>query len=144
MNRALQVGMAHEFPAVIVCLLRDARVVLTNARIDGERRSYFLLLEQIEKTPYPDPHAVFMPAPVRHVGQMRHSGGWRQHLARHRFADVPDFKIDDAPEYKTRFIRKLERRPIDDGGIMRTLARQHRSARSSFLGPFHVLGRSPG
>ena len=80
---------------------------------------------------------------IRHVREMRHSGRRRQHLACHRFADVPDFKIDDTPEYQTGFTRKLERRPIDDGRIMRTRARQHWSARRFFLAPFHVLGHSP-
>ena len=115
MNRTLLIGMAHEFPAVIFCLFGHARIILADPRIDRERRSYVLSLKQVKEAPHADPHAVFMPAPVRHVGEMRHSGRRRQHLARHRFADVPDFKIDDAPEYKTRFIRKLERGPIDDG-----------------------------
>src|SRR4029077_17030278 len=96
------------------------------------------LLEQVEESPNTNAHAVFMPAPVRHVGKLRHTRRRRQHLARHRLADVPHFKIDNAPKCEPGILWKFQRRPVDNGRILRTLARQHWLARSLFLGPFHI------
>src|SRR5215475_15972505 len=100
MNRALLVGMAHEFPAVVFRLLRNAGVVLTNARIDGDRRLDLLPLEQIKKSPHADAHSIFVPAPVGHVGKMCDAGWRRQHLPGHWLADVPDVKIVAGPKYQ--------------------------------------------
>ena len=111
---------------VALGFLGDARVILADPGIDRQRRADFLALEQIEEAPHPDPHAVFVPAPIRHVGKMRHAGRRRQHLARHRLADIPDFEIDDGPEHDARAVRKLERRPVDD----RRISRRARAAAS--------------
>ena len=98
-DRALLVGMAHELPAGVLRLLRDARVVLADARIDRERRADVQPREQVEEAPHADAHAVFVPAPVRHVGQHRLPGRRGQHLPRHRLADVPHFEVHDGPEH---------------------------------------------
>ena len=37
-DRPLLVGVAHEFPAGVAGLLGDARIVLADARVGGERR----------------------------------------------------------------------------------------------------------
>ncbi len=135
MDRALLIGMAHEFPGVVFRFLRDARVIFADARVECERRPDILALEQIEEAPHADPHAVFMPAPVRHVGQMRHPGRGREHLARHRFADIPDFEIDDGPEHDARAVRQFQRRTIDDCRIVAAFARQHGLWPAVFLRP---------
>ncbi len=89
--------------------------------------------EQVEEAPHADPHAVFVPAPVRHVRQHRHAGRSGQHLARHRLADVPHFEIDDGPEHDARAARQLERRPVDDRRIVGALARDHGIGHGHFL-----------
>src|SRR5581483_8233883 len=43
----------------------------------------------------------------------------------HRLCDVPDLVIDDGPEHDARAFRQLERRTIDNGGIIGALARDH-------------------
>src|SRR5262249_54315954 len=136
------IGMTHEFPAVGLCFLRDAGIVLADTRIDRERRLDVVALEQVEEPPDADPHAVFVPAPVRHVRKQRLSGRRRQDLPRHRLADVPDFEIDDAPEDETLVVRQLERRAIDDRRKCSALARQHRATRLFSDTSFH--GSSPG
>ena len=52
----------------------DARIVLADARVDRERRADAEPLVELEEAPAADPHAVFVPAPVRHVGQQRRGG----------------------------------------------------------------------
>ena len=124
-DRHLVVGVAHELPAVALGLFGDARIVLANARVGGERRPDRKSCEQVEETPRAHPHAVFVPAPVRHVGQQRLAGRRRDHLARHRPRDVPDLVVDDRPQHEARAARQFERRPVDDGGKLAPLARDH-------------------
>ena len=50
-------------------------------------------LNSSKKRQHADPHAVFVPAPMRHVRHQRHAGRRRQHLPRHRLADVPDLEL---------------------------------------------------
>ena len=83
-DRQLVVGVAHELPAVLLGLLGDARIVLADAGVGGERRLDAEAGEQFVEPPGADPHAVFVPAPVRHVGQQHLPGRRRDHLARHR------------------------------------------------------------
>ena len=123
-DRALLVGVAHELPAGVLRLLGDARIVLAHARIDRERRADAEPREQIEEAPHADAHAVFVPAPVRHVGQHRLPGRRRQHLPRHRLADVPHFEVHDGPEHDARAAGQLQRRPVDDRRIVDALARE--------------------
>ena len=111
-------------------LFGDARIVLAGAGIDRERRPDAEPLVQLEEPPRAHPHAVFVPAPVRHVGQQRHAGRRRQHLARHRPADVPDFVVDDGPDHEPRAARQFERRPVDDRRELAAVARQHRVSSS--------------
>ena len=124
-DRHLVVGVAHELPAFAPRLLRDAGIVLADARIDGERRPDALLPKQIEEAPDPDPHAVFVPGPVRDVRQQRNSGRRRQQLTGHRTADVPDLEVDDRPQHKPRTVGQLEGRSVDDCGEVAPLARNH-------------------
>src|ERR1700730_5465052 len=98
MDWTLLVGMAHEFPAVGTRLFGDARIVLANASIERQRRANAQALEQLEEAPEADPHPVFVPAPVRHIGNLRLPGRRCQDLARHRLANIPNFEIDDGPE----------------------------------------------
>src|ERR1700733_9095051 len=107
---ALLIGVAHELPRFAFGFLRNTGVVLANARVDCEGWPDLQTFEQIEKTPDADPHAVFVPAPVRYIGKQRQSGGRRKHLPRHRLADVPDLKINDAPEHQSLVVGQLERR----------------------------------
>src|SRR5262245_25135617 len=102
-----------------------ARIVLTDPRVDRERRANAQALEQLEEAPHADPHAVFVPAPIRYIGYQRLAGRRREHLACHRLADVPDFQIDDGPEDKPRIALELEWGPVDNGGVVAPLARQH-------------------
>ncbi len=124
-DRHLVVGVAHELPAKPPALLGDARVVLAGARVDGERRPDAEPLVELEEPPCADPHAVFVPAPVRHVRQERHAGRRRQHLARHRPADVPHLIVNDGPDHEPRTARQLERRTVDDGRKFAAVAWQH-------------------
>jgi hypothetical protein len=101
-DRHLVVGVAHELPAEPLSFLRDPRVVLAGAGIDREGRLDAEPLVELEEAPGADAHAVFVPAPVRHVGQQRQSGWCRQHLSRHRPSDVPDLVVDDGPEHDPR------------------------------------------
>ena len=110
------------------CRLRflgDAGVVLAGAGIDGERGLEAEPRVQIEEAPAADAHAVFVPAPVRHVGHHRKSGRRRQHLARHRPADIPYLVVDDAPEHEAGAAGQFQGRAVDDGGIVAALARKH-------------------
>src|SRR5258708_31479673 len=84
MNRHLVVGVAHELPAQALGLLGDTRIVLAGARIDGEGWPDSEPLVELEKAPGTDPHAVFVPAPVRHVRKQRRAGRRGQDLTRHR------------------------------------------------------------
>ena len=109
-DRQLVVGVAHELPAVLLGLLGDARIVLADAGVGGERGLDAEALEQFVEAPAADPHAVFVPAPVRHVGQQHLPGRRRDDLPRHRAADVPDLVVDDGPEHDARVVRQLQRR----------------------------------
>jgi hypothetical protein len=122
-DRHLVVGMTHELPRLAARLFGDPLIVLTDARVYGERRLDAARAEQVEESPHADPHAVFVPAPVRHVRQQRRAGRGRQYLARHRPADVPDLEIDDRPQDEARTPRQPQRRPIHDGGVVGALAR---------------------
>ena len=86
----------------------DALVILADPGVDRQRRADAEAAVQVEEAPDADPHPVFVPRPVRHVGQQHLAGRRRQHLPRHRPRDVPDFEIDD--------------RPDDDAGAARQLA----------------------
>ncbi len=125
-HRHLIVAVAHELPTGAPRLLGDARIVLADAGIDGERRPQRAAREQFEEPPGPHPHAVFVPAPVGNVGQQHLPGRRRQDLARHRPRDVPHLVIDDGPDHEPRAVRQTQRRPVHDGGEIATLARQHR------------------
>ena len=124
-DRALVPGMPHELPAAVLGLPRDALVVVAHARVDRQRRADAVLLVEVEEAPHADAHAVLVPAPVRHVGQQRVALRRRQLLARHRPADVPHLEVDDRPHDDARAAGQLQRRPVDDGGIRRALARLH-------------------
>ncbi len=114
-DRHLIIGVAHELPAEALSFFGDARVVLAGAGVDGESRPNPQPFIEIEEAPGAHPHPVFVPAPVRHVRQQRHACRCRQHLPRHRPADVPDLVVHDGPEHDPGVARQLERRPIDDG-----------------------------
>src|SRR5579862_489043 len=146
MNGALLVGVAYEFPSVVVGLLCDARVIFADAGIDRQRGTNLQTLEQIEEAPHADPHAVFVPAPVRHVGNEGLSRRRSENLPRHWLADVPYFEIDDAPEYEPAVIRQLERPTVHDGRKCSAFARQHRPAAFFRYASFHgklCFPRSP-
>src|SRR6185312_9014983 len=66
-DRLLVIGVAHELPAVLLGLLGDARIILANAGVGRQRRLDADALEQFVEAPAADPHAVFVPAPMRHV-----------------------------------------------------------------------------
>ena len=121
----LVIGMAHEFPALAPRLLGDAGIVLADPRIDRERRLDAVLLEQIEEAPHADPHAVFVPRPMRDVRQQRNSRRRRQHLARHRPGDVPDLEIDDRPYHEPCTAGQLQWRPVDDRRKVAALPGNH-------------------
>jgi len=96
----------------VLGLLRHARIVLADPGIDRKRRRDSKFLVEIEKPPHADPHAVFMPAPVRHVRQQRNAGRCRKYLPRHRLGDVPHFQIDDGPDHDAGIARQLEGRTV--------------------------------
>ena len=70
-DRHLVVGVAHELPAGRFASSATRGVVLADARIDRERRPDAEPLVELEEAPAADPHAVFVPAPVRHVRKQR-------------------------------------------------------------------------
>src|ERR1700722_2983972 len=97
MDWTLLVGMAHEFPAVGTRLFGDARIVLANASIERQRRANAQALEQLEEAPDADPHPVFVPAPVRHIGNLRLPGRRCQDLARHRLWHNTSIYTEEEP-----------------------------------------------
>ena len=117
----LVVRMAHELPAAVARRARDALVVDAHARVDRERRLDVEAVERFFQPPEPDAIAVLVPRPVRQVRQLRDARRRRQHLARHRARDVPHFGVDDRPHDEARIARQLERRAIDDRGILKAL-----------------------
>src|SRR5439155_1102905 len=98
MHRPLEVAVPHEFPAGFQPRLRHARIALADRAIDGERRLQVEFIQDLQKTPKPDPHPIFMPGPVRQIGQDRLAVGRRQHGARHRPLDRPFLDVDDGPD----------------------------------------------
>ncbi len=122
-DRPLLVAVAHELPAGVQAGLRHARVVDAHARVDRQGRADAKALIERVKAPEAHAHAVLVPAPVGHVGQRGHARGRRQHLPRHRAGDVPHLQIDDGPDDDARMARQLHHRPVDDGGIVHSIAR---------------------
>src|SRR5262249_7329056 len=123
-DRALLVAVAHELPAGVLARLRDARVIDAHSRVDRDGGLYLELLVEGVEAPEADAHAVLVPGPVRHVGQQRDSGRRRQHLPRHRPADVPDLEVDYRPDDDAVGARKLRLRPVDDSRVRDALARK--------------------
>ncbi len=126
-DRHLLVGVAHELPAGVAALAGDALVILADPRVDRHGRTDAEPAVQVEKAPHADPHAVFVPGPVRHVGQQYLAGRRRQDLPRHRPRDVPDFEIDDRPDDDAGAARQTQRGAIDDRRKRRAVARDHPS-----------------
>jgi hypothetical protein len=122
-DRHLVIAVAHEFPTVPLGLFGDARIVLADAGVDGERRPDSAPAEQIEETPGAHAHPVFVPAPIGNVRQQHLPGRRRQDLARHGPRYVPHFVIDDRPDDQARAARQLEDRPVDNRGKIAALAR---------------------
>src|SRR5262249_43666166 len=105
--------------------LSDTGVVLAGARVDGERGPDPEPLVKLEEAPGAHSHAVFVPAPVRHVRKQRHARGRRKDLARHRPPDVPHLVVDDGPEREPRIAGQFERRPVDDCRKIAAFPGQH-------------------
>src|SRR5262249_31674036 len=103
-----------------------------DAGIGGERRPDAEALEQLEEAPAADPHAVFVPRPVHHVGHERHAGRGGGHPARQGAAGVPPPGIGDGPEDQAPLARQFQRRTVDDGRILDALARDHGIGHSWF------------
>src|SRR5436190_1971712 len=123
MNRDLIVAVTHELPIEPLGLPGNTTVVLAGARVDGQCRRDAEPLVKLEETPGAHPHAVFVPAPVRHVGKQGHAGGRRKHLAWHRPCDIPDLVIDNGPEYEPGVLREPERWPVHDGREFTAISR---------------------
>ena len=136
--------MAHELPAQAFRFLSDTGVVLAGARVDGERGPDPEPLVKLEEAPSAHSHAVFVPAPVRHVGKQRHARGRRKDLARHRPPDVPYLVVDDGPEREPRIAGQFERRPVDDCRIIAAFPGQHggRHGLGAPLGSRAMIGRA--
>jgi hypothetical protein len=95
--------------------------------MDGRRQ--LQLLEQAFEPPEADPHAVFVPAPVRMIGLLRLALGRRDDHAGHRTRDVPVLERKHRPHHQPDTVRKLQGAALLDAGKWQAVERQHGSMR---------------
>src|SRR5262245_14942314 len=108
---------------------------LAHFRIQRDRGGNAKPLEHFLEPPEPHAHAVFVPAPVRQIGKLRHPLRRREHHPRHRTRQIPFFERDQWPHDQADSLRKPQRRPAIDWRIVQTFAGMH----SCLLGPAALL-----
>ena len=105
-HRALDKAMPHEFKAGLQRGRSDARVGIADIGIERQRDRNVALGECLELSPEAGTHAVFVPRPVRYVGQQRLPHRRRQHRPWHRVLDSPFLDIEDDPDRELLAARK--------------------------------------
>ncbi len=125
LDRHLHISMRHEFPSGVARRSGDLGISLADLGVDRQGRGHARGFERAQQAPEADPHAVFVPGPVRHVGNRRLAHRRLRQLPRHRSGDVPFLDIDHRPDDHARPAGQLERRPGERRRIGQALARQH-------------------
>ena len=124
-HRDLVVAMGVQLPAGVGDRLDHLRVGLAGAAVDGDGRRHLQPLEHSLEPPEADPHAVFVPAPVRMIGQHRLALRRRDHHPRHRPRNVPLLERQQRPQNKPQAVWQFQRRASVDGGEGETFVRLH-------------------
>ena len=114
----LHEAMAHELPPGPVRGLAGFGIKGAGRAIHGEGRFQPPRAEHVEETPEADAQAVFVPGPVRDVGQQGLAHGRRQHGARHGAGRAPVLDVDNGPDRDPGVAGQNKGRAPGDGHII--------------------------
>ena len=117
--------MADEFPASIPGGARDRLICSDGRAVDRQDGLELQLIEQVKETPEAYAVTVFMPCPIGDIGAGGTPGRRRQYGARHRFARIPLFDVDDDPNSEAGAVGQREARARGNGRISDAFVRQH-------------------
>ena len=110
-HRDLLVAMRVQLPARFQTGLDHLRIAFADLGVQRHRRRRADALQHLAHAPEADPHAVFMPAPVRMVGQQRLQLRRHDHHARHRARNVPILQRQHRPDHHPHAVRECQLRP---------------------------------
>src|SRR5262249_18610893 len=113
-HRHLVVTVRVELPAVFDARLDDLGVSFANSRIQRDRGLCPNLPEHLSQSPEADPHPVLMPAPVRHVWELRLALRRRNDHARHWARNIPLFERQHRPHHQPNATGESKRRAFGD------------------------------
>src|SRR5699024_2505970 len=114
MHGRLDIAVANEFPSRIVCSLAGFGIDVECTAVYRNGCLQIAGAYGFKKTPIADSHAVFMPGPVRDIGEHGLTHRRWQHRTRHGLFGTPALDIDDKPENDPATARKAQRLSLVD------------------------------
>ncbi len=124
-HRDLLIAMRVQLPARFQAGLHHLRIAFADPGVERHGRRGADPLQHGLHAPEADPHAVFVPAPVRMVGEERLQLRRHDHHARHRARNVPVLQRQHRPDHHADAVRQFQRRTGFDRRKGETLARLH-------------------
>ena len=124
-HRHLVEAVGVDLPAHVHAGLHHGGIGLADPCVERDCRRDIQFLQHLAQPPEADPHAVFVPAPVRVVGLLRLALRRRDHHPRHRPRHVPFLQRQHRPDHHAHAVGELQRRPALDGRVFETFTRVH-------------------
>ena len=124
-HRLLVVAVRVELPAAVEACPDGARIGLAGPGIERDRRPHAEPVEHLANAPESDAHAVFVPAPVRMIGQLRLPLRRRDHHPAIGRAMSQCSSANTGQMTRRIAVRESKRRPLRNSRERQPLGGQH-------------------